>query len=177
MRPHRVSLPYVLMLAMVTTADAFSVHPRALTHRRPSLVVVRGSGEKPLSETDPSLAALYAELGLTDEQRLEGDRDGPDEAEEDGEEAKAAARVSEESDTSGDERGDGAEKERIERFDRLAKGLKLKAQTKSQGAAKSTSMRAGLLKDAKTAESMRAALEYKGRKSQGSEGEEDNEDR
>ena len=142
---------------------------RGASHRQ-RMAVHREASDKPsLEETDPSLAALYAELGLSDDQRLEGDRD-----EEPPEPAAGAAEaaVGQQEAVGGGESGGGggveggegggggeaaAEKEDIARYDRLAKGLQLKANAKvSAGKSK-----AAMMKNAKTAESMRSALEYK----------------
>lgn len=169
------ALLILVLMAVVSTLDAFALHPRlgaplaarGASHRQ-RMAVHREASDKPsLEETDPSLAALYAELGLSDDQRLEGDRD-EEPPEPTAEAAEAAVGQQEalgggESGNEGEGGGGGgggeaaAEKEDIARYDRLAKGLQLKANAKvSVGKSK-----AAIMKNAKTAESMRSALEYK----------------
>ena len=161
------ALTILVLMGVIAALDAFALHPRlpkaplaTLSARRHRRVTVREASDKPsLEETDPSLAALYAELGLSDEQRLEGDRD-----EEPKPAAEAEETVGQQGASGGGDGGSSggggeaaAEKQDIARYDRLAKGLQLKANA-NVSAGKS---KAAMMKNAKTAESMRSALEYK----------------
>ena len=99
-----------------------------------------------LEDRDPSLAALYAELGLAPDQRLDGDED-EDEDESD-EEVEAAS---------------GGAREGDDKYDRLQKGLRLKATSSgsSMNTPTNNKSKRSYLKSAEAAQRMDAALKDK----------------